>query len=153
MSVKRFLSWLALAVTEWVFGLAVWYLIKLAIWLFNIIHGKSEAVAWALLIMEGTAAIGLAFFLIMAGCYGIVAISQKVCKSKNGGRYLVFGIITTVLTGTVLGLTIAGFVRGGDLVLLGIYCGIMALFGLFLISTGKERALDARKEAENGQDA
>lgn len=149
---KRILSWVVLAVTEWVFGLVVWYLIKLGILLFYFIHGKSEAAAWVLLIMEGTAAVGFAFFLIMAGSRFIVAASQVVCKSKNGGRYLVFGIITTVLTGAVLVLTIAGFVRGGDLVLLGIYDGIMALFGLFLISTGKGSVEEERKEAENGQD-
>lgn len=149
---KRLLSWVVLAVSEWVFGICIWYLIKLAIWLFNFIHGKSEAVAWALLIMEGTAALGFVFFLIMVGSKVVVTLSQKVCESKKGGRYLVVGIATTVLTGAALALTIAGFVRGGDLVLFGIYCGIMALFGLFLISVGKDSVEETRKEADHGQD-
>ena len=68
----------------------LWILFQL---IFNKIYHFSEALFWVLVILEGFAVIGLIIGGIVAASYGIYRASEAICKSENGNRYTVVGVI------------------------------------------------------------
>lgn len=169
---RRFLSWITLAACEWLFALVMWYFSRGAVYVFYFLQSKIGGLVWLAIVLEGSVLLGFAFTGLLLGTKLVVSASQAVWKSKAGARYMLYGIITSLLMGAILVLVIKGLVRGGDLASLCVYCAIMFLFGLFLIGVGKDAvksdglpptkkerleaklaAIEEKERRRNGQDS
>ena len=169
---RRFFSWVTLGVCEWIFAVVAWYVVRFGVYLFYLLRSKVGGLAWLAVGLEASAAFGFFLVAIFVGTKFVVSASQTVWRSKAGARYIVFGVITSVLMGALLIFSFIGAVSGGDLPSFIGYCAVMFLFGLFLIGIGKGAvnddglpptkkevleaklaALEEKERKRNGQDA
>ena len=111
---KRFLSWVVLAILTFI-GQEVFFLMWfLATKLYFVLTGLSKAVFWILVICEGGVALTIIFYAFILIPVGISAASQAICPSKKGTRYLTAGIVCIViyallLLGIIIGIATSSF--------------------------------------------
>lgn len=135
---KRFFSWIVLALSIIICSLAIsfvsYYAVKLAAHLYD----ASRGVFWAVIFLGGSFGLGIGYYAAMITAPFCVKISNTIRKSIKGTRYIVFAIITIVYYVLNIISSLALGTRGNMLASSIVTSVFMIIFSIVLILSGKE---------------
>ena len=137
---KRFLSWIVTGISislvyypfDWLFRLICWGVGELA--------DLSKLVLVLVVLFAGGTILSVIGWLIFIGSGLLAMASQAICKSKNGGRYALWGTVCIIRYVFVMAMAIVGVAQFST-PLHGYGVSIcMVLFGIAFIFLGKSKA-------------
>lgn len=94
---RRLLSWVVLILCEFIVMNLSDIVVRLIVRAFRAINSLHEGLFWTVVILGGAAVIGIYIGISAGGNWLVVDLSERVCKSKKGARYIVLGVLMVIL--------------------------------------------------------
>lgn len=92
---KRFLSWVVLFLLSDVLFALIEVALKLVLWVVAKMS-IGEVLFWIVLIGGGGGVLSAVLYGAFAGAAGITELTERICPSKKGARYFVFGTVFVI---------------------------------------------------------
>lgn len=136
---KRFISWVVLAVTCFLSLFVLSFLYSLATELLGRLLNSNSTIFWVLIIVYGAGALSVFSFLVFLAAYLCASASHAICPSEHGTRFITVGTIIILRYAVFAAGTLVGFYHVPNKILYIISCLIFILFGVFVIANKKEK--------------
>ena len=94
---KRLLSWIVLVVCVGISAVLLNIVVSLGLYAAYKLYDSSRGIFWVIILLGGSFGLGIAYYFSLIAAQTCIKISQKICPSKKGLRYMV--------TASIIGLT------------------------------------------------
>lgn len=140
---ERFLAWVVTAMFSWFFRLIAGPIFALAFRIGDKVYLYNESLFWVIVFLEGSTILALLVMGIVFGCNFVVKASQKMCRSINGTRYTVIGIVCIANYAAILLSAAEGVVKAPTAHI----CAYIAciFYNIALIVIGRTQAKEDRE--------